>query len=253
MQKIWLFLIFLPLIISPAYGKNFSDQVQKTVKESIDIRQETQKKRERWHKEYLNLIQKYKDLLNQIKDLEAKNKELKVKKTDLKGKIKNYQEEISKLDSISSQMLPFLKKVYMALEEMVKKDLPFLREERKRRLNILKEVIEGSNFSLAEKYRKVMEALFIEAEYGNTIEVYQDRININGKKIEGNVFRLGRVALFFQSPDRKISAIFDPSTSSWKTLPRRYTNDITAAIEIAKRRRPVELLILPIGRIKLKK
>ena len=252
MRKICIFLTFL-LFITPVFGKDFSDQVQNILKESIEIRQRTQKKRERWHKEHQVLVQRYKELLNQIKDLKEKNKELKVKKADLEERIKNYQEEISKLDSISSQMLPFLKKVYEALEEMEKKDLPFLKEERRKRLNILKEVIEGSNFSLAEKYRKVMEALFIEAEYGNTIEVYQDRINIDGKEVEGDVFRLGRIALFFQSPDKKITAVFDPSTSSWKTLSRRYADDVSAAIEITKKRRPVELLILPIGKIKLER
>ncbi len=252
LRWLWFFIVFLGLV-NPVFGESFSSKVQKPVKKSIIIRQNIQKERDAWHKEYLTLKRQYESLKDDVFELEEKNKSLEANIKNISISIKRYSDEIEKLDNISERMLPFLDIVYERLKEFINKDIPFLSEERRARLKTIDRVLKDPQFSLGEKFRKLIEALFIEAEYGNTIEVYQDRIHINGKLIEGNVFRLGRVALFFQSPDKRITAVFVPSTSSWKELPRKYAGVICAAIDMAAKRRPVELLTLPIGRIQISK
>jgi len=79
---------------------------------------------------------------------------------------------------IQEEMVPFLKETQASLETLVTSDPSFLREERTVRLEKLRPVMEDLEITIAERYRKVMEALFVEAEYGNTIEVSQDKINI---------------------------------------------------------------------------
>lgn len=64
-----------------------------------------------------------------------------------------------------------------------------------------------------------------------------------------NIFRLGRMALFFQTPDGKTCGTFDSASREWRKLPPQYHSQISAAMEIGAKRRPVEMLNLPIGRV----
>ncbi|ETR71431.1 MAG: hypothetical protein OMM_08132 [Candidatus Magnetoglobus multicellularis str. Araruama] len=113
----------------------------------------------------------------------------------------------------------------------------------------LKETLKDEKISLAERYRKAMEALLIEAEYGNTIEVYQEKIKLEQKELLGNIFRLGRISLFFITLDHKTAAYFNVAQKKWTVLDNRYLADVHAAIEMGSKRRPIELLCLPIGKL----
>jgi hypothetical protein len=94
-----------------------------------------------------------------------------------------------------------------------------------------------------------METLLIEAEYGNTIEVYQETIAVEDQSILVNIFRLGRISIFYQTLDEKSSGFYDISLEAWRQLPRSYNHGIQTAINIGAKRQPVELLTLPLGRI----
>ena len=89
----------------------------------------------------------------------------------------------------------------------------------------------------------------MEAEYGNTIEVYQGRIILGGKEILVDIFRLGRISLFFQTLDKITTGTFDQAQNAWIVLPKKYNREISAAIEMGLKRRSVDLLNLPLGRI----
>ncbi len=62
-----------------------------------------------------------------------------------------------------------------------------------------------------------------------------------------NIFRLGRVALFYQSLDKKQAGWFDREKRQWEPLPDKYAREISRALEIAEKKRTPELLDLPIG------
>ncbi len=253
MSKLILLVLFSLMCFLPSgFAQDFYKKVQEPVKKSITIRQRIQKQREKWHKEYLELKKRYDELASEVEDLEDKNKDLKLQIVQKQNSINKCEDELKKLKEISKKMLPFLWDVSKNLKAFIEADVPFLKEEREKRIFTLKKVLEDPEISIGEKFRKVMEALFIEAEYGNTIEVYQDKVKINNKDIEGNVFRLGRIAMFFQSPDEKITAVYDPAGGVWKTLPKKYNRVISTAIDIAQRRRPASILILPIGKLETK-
>ena len=135
------------------------------------------------------------------------------------------------------------------LEAWVEKDLPFLPEERAGRLRLLREGLARTDISGAEKLRQLLEALLVECEYGDTVEVYEQRIEVEGEPIFAIVFRLGRLSIFWQTPDRARVGEYDRVTNRWVELPGRYARSISAALEMAEKRRPIELLRLPVGRI----
>ncbi len=235
-----------------AIDRDFPIQVKRPIDRSISIRQQTQKEEDRWFRERERLKAEYRDLQKKNRELATQNRELKIEIDACQSSIESTERQIVEIGRITKELDPFLEQTYERLASLVKDGLPFLKEERTRRIMALRHILDSPDVSISEKYRKIMEALSIEAEYGNTVEVYQRKISINNRSIFVNIFRLGRISLFFQTPDRETSGYFDIATSTWKVLPARYNRTITAALEIGLKRRPVELLELPIGRLAIK-
>ena len=74
---------------------------------------------------------------------------------------------------------------------------------------------------------------------------------MEGKTTTGNIFRLGRVSLFFLSLDQQSCARFNVAQTEWQPLADEYLPAVRSAIEIGIKRKPVELLSLPIGHLAL--
>jgi hypothetical protein len=76
-------------------------------------------------------------------------------------------------------------------------------------------------------------------------------VDLEGEQVLVEVLRLGRLALFCRTLDGRTTGLFDVATERWRVLPGKFNRDIERAADIAAKRRPVELLRLPIGRIVL--
>jgi hypothetical protein len=139
--------------------------------------------------------------------------------------------------------------VFEDLEDWVGRDLPFLLDERNHRLDLLRSELVRPDVTGAEKLRRILEALQIEAGYGNTVEVDQQKIVVSGEEIFVDMLRLGRVSVFWRTPDGKRVGEWDRGTAHWVELPGKYRRSIGYAMEMASRTRPIELISLPLGRI----
>lgn len=230
----------------PGYADT-AQVVEQSLEQSINTRQATQKQQEAWEARKLKLTARYDQLLSENEALTHTFNQLSGEK--LKHQDLNQILEQEKLESIRIQeeMLPFLRTVQARLEILVKKDTSFLEKERTTRLARLAHVMDDIDIGIGEKFRKVMETLFIEAEYGNTVEVYQDKIRIGANELQGNIFRLGRISNFFLSLDNTFAAVFNVSQNQWETLDNEYIQALAGGVEMAAKRRPVELIDLPLG------
>ncbi len=249
-KKVVLCVVLLLAIAFPA--SVFADtakKVQKPVKQSIDTRQETQKQTEEWNTQKADLSLLYDKLFLENEALVETNQMLSKEETKYIDLNKSLEKQKLENLRIQKEILPFLKSVQARLETLVENDPPFLQTERKTRLKKLKNVMEDIDVSIAEKFRKVMEALSVEAEYGNTIEVYQEKIRLGENEVLGNIFRLGRVSMFFLSFDKSFGAVFNVKEEKWVFLDKDYIPALAASVEIAAKRRPVELISLPLGKI----
>ncbi|MDY6861451.1 MAG: DUF3450 domain-containing protein, partial [Thermodesulfobacteriota bacterium] len=226
-----------------------SDHILKIVESTINVRLDTQKKVDQWANKKAEFTSKYRSLENNLENL---------RKVKLKtGKMLNYKNahikeikrKIKESSRIKIELGSYLESVAVNLEGFIRRDLPFLLEERERRITLVKNTLIDQNKTPAEKYRSLMEALQIEEEYGHTVEVYQDTINLNGKKLLVDILRVGRLSLFFQTPDGKIVGQYDRVAYKWSKLPSRYCRRINKAVEIAHKESTIELIKLPIGRI----
>lgn len=94
-----------------------------------------------------------------------------------------------------------LKDTTEKLKLFVKSDLPFLEDERLRRLNFIDKTMADYDLDPAEKLRRVTEALQVELEYGQTIDVTQETREIDGINHRVKCLRIGRVGLYALSPN----------------------------------------------------
>ncbi|MFH2058000.1 MAG: DUF3450 domain-containing protein [Pseudomonadota bacterium] len=223
--------------------------VKQPVDQSIQIRQKTGKEIDQWEQEKAKLIYQYELLKTEQETLVLANKELAAAESEatiLNEKLLKQKQESVR---IQKELLPFLNTVYAQLAALVSDDTPFLKDERAMRLKNLEKMLESSEVTIAEKYRKVMEALFVEADYGNTIETYQEKVLMGNEEVLGNIFRLGRVCLFFLSLDQTSCAYYNVAQKNWTPLADEYLGAIQSCVEISKKRKPAELLSLPLGRL----
>ena len=243
--------LYFFVLMYPCRGNtaNIAQDVKKKIAGSITTRQDTQTKLDKWEQKKSVMIAEY-EQLKQEQEIMIEENNILVKEAFehqelIDGLILQKQENLR----IQKEMLPFLKEIQLKLESLVANDPPFLKEERRIRLEKLNSIMKDIDISIAEKYRKVMEALFVEAEYGNTIEVYQDKIDISGKNVMADIFRLGRISLFSISLDQASSAFFNVAENRWIPLEEKYNPSIKSVVEIGKKHRTVEVVSLPLGRL----
>ncbi len=250
---IWmLFLLMVMINFISLSIKVYAGTIQKVkhdVGKSIDTRQITQKQTEQWQDLKSGLIARYDKLRYENEALNKSNKILNKEERKYIKLNNTLREQKNENLRIGKEMLPFLTSVVERLQNLIENDIPFLQKERINRLNKLKKIMGEIDVTIAEKFRKVMEALLIEAEYGNTIEVYQEKINLDGNQVLGNVFRLGRISMFFLMFDKSKAAVFNVQDNKWTSLDEKYIPAVIAGVEMASKQRSVELISLPLGKI----
>ena len=235
---------------SAAYAEvSVSKDIEAPVDKAVDTRQSTQKSREKWDAQRRKLAEEYDRLKAENEQLAFANKNLTQKVGELERSTQDLAREKEETQRIRIELAPFLGEQLGRLKSLVAADAPFLSRERKDRLTRLAVILDDPEITIAEKYRKMMEALFVEAEYGNTVEVYREKIVVDGTQVLADVFRMGRVALFFLALDRESAGIFDVAKNQWHTLDKTRVPAIEAVVDMAAKHRPMEVVTFPIGAI----
>ena len=133
------------------------------------------------------------------------------------------------------------------LDQFVEADVPMLLQERRKRVNDLRELLVRADVENSEKYRRIMEAYQIENEYGRTIEVYQDTIDVDGEERTLDFLRIGRVALMYQTPDGSEVGTWDQEQDRWVPLSDDYRDSIRKGIRIARKQAAPDMIRVPVS------
>ena len=246
---IGVFLIFHQSGIRVSIAGTKTLEIQQQVIKTIDVGRQTQIKEDAWEGEKA-------ELLAMLQGLQAEEKHLSKVKTDAVKQLEMHQRlvceaerKIKEAELINAQMQSYLESIIVSLEDDLKLDLPFLIEERTNRIASVKSLLARPDKSAGEKYRRVMEALQIETEYGRTVEVYQKTIDLNKHPTLVDILRMGRLSLYFQTIDGKIAGKYDRAAKAWIQLPSRYQRNIKKAVKMAMHEKTLGLARLPVGRI----
>ncbi|MBK7190687.1 MAG: DUF3450 family protein [bacterium] len=92
--------------------------------------------------------------------------------------------------------------------------------------------------------------LLIEAQYGNSVEVEPQTIMVGGRETHADILRIGRLALFWRSPDgeaRRHTGSRDDGTD--RTAGQAQPRDLAGHGDGSPPPRPIDLVSLPLGRI----
>ena len=214
--------------------------------ESSNLSVDAQEKIEELDEISKKLYFDYKDTLNEYKALKSYDDQLSKIIDAQFAEIANINNQIDSLDDINIDILPLLKTMTDTLRKVINIDIPFLKEPRIDRVNNLDELLLRADITTAEKFRKVFEAYQIEANFGKTIENYPGYIVLNGAEVAVHFFRLGRLGLYYRTPNGKETGFWNLNTNDWSHEGSSLDDDIKVALDISNRQSPPNFITLPL-------
>ena len=238
-------LILLPLAAMGASQKALNKVVaeqQATEKAA----QRSQEKIDRLADRTEAMLAEYKLALAQRDALERYNDQLEKLVASQNRELEALTAQLSEIDTTQQGVLPLLARMLDALEKFIALDLPFLPEERQGRLAELRALMDRADLSLAEKFRRVLEAYQIELDYGRTLEAYTGELESQGERRSVEFLRLGRLVLLYQTLDQQETARWDPASGRWQPLDPSYRKWVRQGLRMARKQVPPDLLKLPV-------
>lgn len=232
--------------ISAAQADQTLDNILKEGQAMTAAGVQSQKRIDKLQDETSDLYQEFRSVNKEIEGLRVYNRQLERQIANQRTVIDNLTRSIDQVTVRERQMQPLILRMLDSLEQFVALDMPFLPRERQDRIEQLRAVQERADISVAEKFRQVLEAYKIEAEYGRNSLVYEDSLNIGGSEKQVNMLMVGRIALVYQTKDRELTGVWDQRNRSWVELDRgTYANTVANAIKVAEGGIP-EMMRLPI-------
>lgn len=196
------------------------------------------------------LLTQWRAALREAETLERYNEQLARLTASQQEEIARQREVLAGISETNQRIYPHLEDLLATLETFQSLDLPFLPDERGRRLQALREMMDRADVSVAEKYRRLMEAYAVELEYGRTIEAYEATLGAHGYAASDTsrsvaLLRVGRLALLYQTRDGSETGYWDRRTGSFVT-DNAYADAVTRGLRVARRQTAPELLRVPV-------
>ncbi len=242
-----LILTFFLLGADGAGAQSSSEDVIEAGRERLTDNQQAQADIDQLHEETRSLAERYQQMLTVVDDLTVYN-------AILARQIRRQEEEMATLERsianaavIERQVLPLLTRMLDDLEDLIATDVPFLLDERERRVEHLRELIDDPGVSNAEKTRRVFQAFQIEQDYGNTIETYRGRIERDGQTFSVDFLRIGRVSLSYRTPGGDAYGYWDQDLQEWVSITSaQRRRQIDMGVRMARQEMAPELITLPV-------
>ena len=219
--------------------------VRAQAEEAVRQRQQAQKLVDQFTQEEAKLRAQAESLGRELDSTDKILAKTRIYLKDQQTKVARLERRLREMDRISAQLEPLLDQSLARLGERVGADLPFAREERAARLEAVREVMGDYQASLAEKTRRLLEALAIEARFGTSVEVSQGELDLEGRRLQVQILRLGRVALFALGADGASAWAYDRAKGGYRPV-HQWAKDLNQAAEIARRRRVAQLVEVPL-------
>jgi len=246
-SEIFIVLIWFGLMFcAPAFAEDVGG-IEKTLTKAIQEEVAAQKEVEKWSVEKEAIINDLLDLKTRLDWNRFQNHKYKAYVYQKAEEVNDLKTQKEKLARMRMELEPYLSRIVSDLKDRVAFDAPFLIEERSRRIAFLEESLLDPSLNLGERLRRVLEALRVEAEYGNSVGTEETKLDLNGEPTLVTMTRVGRVGLFYITNDRKQAGKWDEVSQSWQPVSDDYLPDILRTKEIIQQKRAAELVDLPIG------
>ena len=232
--------------LTPAHAAN-------PVKSGVQLQAETDHAALRSQKRINQLSDETRELLDEYRRATRELDSLRNYDDHMEHMVEAQQQAIASLDAqldgvqlTQRGVIPLLARMVDSLARFVELDTPFLLDERRRRIVQLRDLLHQPDATLADKYRRVMEAYQIETDYGRSLEAYRATLETGSGERSVDFLRIGRVALLYHSLDGVDAGVWDQRTQSWQVLPQQYHSSLNQGFPIARKQTTPELLVLPV-------
>lgn len=234
---------------APASAQTDSVSVKAMVERMVEVEKTAQKNQDAWAAERADVQARCASLKATVaflKDRKATDEE---RVAALDQSLADLERRIAEWNGLDDSLQVALKSLCGVLEPGVLDDLPFRAGDRQMRLAELESDVARPDASPAEKVGRLFDLLQTEAAYGITSDVSEQKVAVGADTLFAQVLRVGNLSLLWRTPDGKRGGRYDRATNSWIELPANSRGRIKRAIDMASRKRPVEVISLPVGRI----
>ncbi len=234
------------ILISGSVLAQSVDQVLQADQRRLNLAQQSQERINSVVDRTRSLEDQYRAINKEIDGLKVYNRLMRAQVDGQVATLEDIGLSMDQVDVINRQIFPAMERMIDGLDQSIKIDVPFLLEERTARVSGLQEIMSRSDVSVAEKFRKVMEAYQIENDYGTTIEDYKQSLTIDGATRAFNMLRIGRVGLYFQSDDTKVTGRWDNAARTWE-IDNSARNEVRKGLRVARQLIAPELINIPVS------
>ncbi len=188
---------------------------------------------------------KYAQSLAEAESMEKYNKQLGEQVKEQEAQVVSIEKQLLDIETTNREVQPLMQKMVDTLQQFVALDVPFLLEERTKRVASLQTLMTEADVSISEKYRRIIEAYQIELEYGRTLEAYEGLIGEGADARTVDFVRLGRISLMYQTLDGSETGYWNAEEKKW-TVDNSYAHAVAEARRVAKKNGAPDLLTVPV-------
>jgi len=191
-----------------------------------------------------DLLAEYRAVVRETESLKIYNDSLEAIVQDQRDEVVSINNQLEGLEATNRGVVPLMLEMIEMLGQIVENDMPFRLEERRARVQRLRDMMNQADVTTSEKYRRVMEAYQGELEYGRTTEAYSEALPTTGQTVE--FLRVGRTLLVYQTSDQVTTGWFNPTTRTYEELPNKYRLEVKEGLAIARNEKAPNLVMLPV-------
>ncbi|MBT8038938.1 MAG: DUF3450 domain-containing protein [Xanthomonadales bacterium] len=192
-----------------------------------------------------DLLTEYRSVVRETESLKIYNDNLERVVNDQRNEIQSINRQLEGLEATNRGVVPLMLEMIGSLDQIVEADMPFRIEERRARVERLRDMMDQAEVTASEKYRRVMEAFQSELEFGRTTEAYS--ATLPGTEQTVDFLRVGRTLLVYQTSDNKTTGWFNPRTRSFEELDDdRFRMEVKNGLAIARNEKAPDLVMLPV-------
>lgn len=191
-------------------------------------------------------LQQFNTVTKELDGLNVYNQQMQAQLDNQISELAQLAKSMEEVSVIERQISPLMARMISTLANFVALDVPFLDEERSKRINDLQAMMLRADISVSEKFRRVLEAYQIEVDYGRTIEAYSGLLHLDGQEMDVDFLRVGRVSFIYQTRDGGRLGQWDQNTGQWQALSQDYRLGVNKALRIARKQLAPDLIMVPL-------
>ena len=227
-----------------------ADPLQQSIslsKENNRQEQATQQRIDKLSEQTRSMLDEYHVLDRELEALTVYNDQLQRLTVSQEEEKVLIRQQMVDIEQTQQEIVPLMLRMIGQLNDFVVTDTPFLRNERLQRVSLLRDLMDRSDVSIAEKYRRVLAAYQVELDYGRTLEAYRDELEVDGQSRTVEFLRVGRIGWYYQTLDGHQAAYWDGQERVWVPVKATQRLAIRRAMRVASQQTAPELLQLPVA------